>query len=191
MEQKNIAAQIVEAIKNEDCEAIFNLFKENPEQAKTFTPFGGQTWLGYAAQIGRLDSLKALVEVGIDINLGDKRENRQPICSAAANDHLDVVEYLLRSGAELDVSTSVNNALFSAIVGRSPSIVKLLLEAGICSEVRYNSETMRNMDAVAFALMRGEKEIAQTIALWNVNKDEEAANVLLEEADRIAEENAR
>lgn len=191
MEQKSVEMQIVEAIKNEECRAILALFKEWPEKKNIFTPFGGQTWLGYTAQLGKLESLKTLIAAGIDVNLGDKRDNRGPVCSAAANNHCNVVEYLLINGAELDVTTSLTNALFSSIVGRSPKITKLLLEAGINSRIRYNSKTMKNMDAVAFAVMRGEKECALLIAIWNANGDEAIAQKALKEADLIAKENAR
>ncbi|MEY8195429.1 MAG: ankyrin repeat domain-containing protein [Cycloclasticus sp.] len=190
MEQKNIALQIAEAIKTEDEAKILILFKDNPGQVEVFTPFGGQTWLGYASQIGKIVSLKTLVDVGISVNRGDKRDNRLPICSAAANDHIDIVVFLLKSQTVLDVSLSVRNALFSAIVGRSPRIVKLLLDAGIDSEICYNSESMTNMDAVAFALMRGELESARIIATWNSKGDENIANSALEKADVIAEQNS-
>lgn len=190
MTEKSITAQIVEAIKSEDRGTIYRLFDEDSSQVKSFTPFGGQTWLGYAAQIGKLEAVKALIEIGINVNAGDKRDNRRPICSASANDRYEVVEYLLGSGADFDVSASIRNALFAAIIGRSPRVVKLLLEAGIDSKVIYNSETMKNMDAVAYALMRGEKECAEIIALWNASGDGEVAKNSLKKSDQIAEENA-
>lgn len=191
MESKNAFMQIVEAIKAEDCGAIKRLFHENPDQVSTFTPIGGQTWLGYAAQLGKLEAVKTLASVGLDVNQGDKHDGDKPLGSAAANNHYDVAAYLLRAGSAMDVSSSVRNPLFAAIVGRSPEIVRLLLQSGIDSKVRYTSETMKEMDAVAFALMRGEAECARIIALWNSNGDEEAANAALAEADRIAEINAR
>ncbi|MCU7804202.1 MAG: ankyrin repeat domain-containing protein [Candidatus Thiodiazotropha sp. (ex Lucinoma borealis)] len=92
-----------------------------------------------------LETTIALVKLGLDVNAGDKRENVRPICSAASGGYYDVVQYLLNNGAELDVSVSVCNPLFSAIVDRSPDIVKLLLEAGIGSGVRYNSDTMNKL----------------------------------------------
>lgn len=190
MEKQSVFMQIVESIRSEDCGAIERLLHENPEQMVAFTPIGGQTWLGYAAQLGKLEAVKTLVKLGLDMNKGDKHDGDSPIGSAAANDHYDVVEYLLRAGAVMDVSLSVRNPLFAAIVGRSPQIVRLLLEAGVDSQVRYTSETMKDMDAVAFALMRGELECARTIALWNAKGDEERTNASMIEADRIAELNA-
>ncbi|MGH6614413.1 hypothetical protein [Sphingomonas sp.] len=49
--------------------------------------------------------------------------------------------------------------------------------------VAYNSPRMKQMDAVAFALERGEREIAQTIAQWDSPADAERR---LDEAGRIA-----
>ena len=191
METKHIVARIADAIDVGDCASIERLIAEHPDQRSFHTPFGSQTWLGYAAQVGMLDVVKALVALGFDVNAGDKRDDRRPICSAAANNHYDVAAYLLSAGAVMDVSLSVRNPLFAAIVGRSPEIVRLLLQSGIDSKVRYTSETMKDMDAAAFALMRGETECARIIALWNADGDEGMADAALAEADKIAEKNAR
>lgn len=191
MPKKNVVAQIADAIRAQDCEQIGFLFKANPDQVDYVTPFAAQSWLGFAAQIGNLNALKSLRELGLDIDLGDSRDGIRPICSAAASGHLKVVEYLLAEGAKLDTDRSVRNPLFSAIVGRSPEIVSLLLDAGIDCHVRYDSDTMTNMDAVAFALMQGERECANLIALCAANNDEEAAQTLLSEGMSTATQNAR
>lgn len=190
MSGKSIASQIVEAIKAEDIDLFKRLFEENPTQRDIHTPFGSQTWLGYAAQIGKLKSIKELESLGLDINLGDKREARKPICSAAANDHSEVVEYLLSRGADLDTDLAVRNPLFAAIVGNSIESIHLLLESGINVDVRYDSDTMHNMDALAFAVMRGCIEGARLIALSNV-QDTVQAEELLIEAREIAESNTQ
>lgn len=191
MAVKSLSAQISEAIRNEDLDLLDSIFQSNPDQTSAFTYMGGQTWLGYAAQIGRTRAVNKLIEIGADVNKGDKRDFRAPICSAAANGHYEVVECLLNNGAQFDVSESIRNALFSAIIGRSPRIVRLLLEAGIDSRIVYNSETMTDMDAVAFSLMRGEKECAEIIALWNSGGNREVAKAMLGKADFIADKNAR
>jgi hypothetical protein len=49
---------------------------------------------------------------------------------------------------------------------------------------------MKNMDAVSFALMRGEKECAQIIANKIAKGNEANVISLLNEADEIAELNA-
>ncbi|MCG7874406.1 MAG: ankyrin repeat domain-containing protein [Candidatus Thiodiazotropha lotti] len=164
---KSVTAQISESIRNENRHELLNLFRDNPEQIDSYTYFGSQTWLGYAAQIGKLESIKTLIEIGLNINTGDKRDGRKPVCSAAANSHYRVVEFLLKNGAILDTTLSIQNPLFASIIGRSPRIARLLLEAGIDYTVRYNSQTMKNMDAISFALMRGEDECAKLIASWH------------------------
>ena len=93
MSNRTIPKQIVDAIKAEDCNEIKRIFSENPDQITFFTPFGGSTWLGYAAQVGKLQSIKTLIECGIDINAGDKRENVKPICDAASGGHAVIVEF--------------------------------------------------------------------------------------------------
>lgn len=151
----------------------------------------GQTWLGYAAQKGRLTAIRALRDLGADINIGDKHEDAKPICSAASGGHPEAVRLLLEMGAQLDVDASVRNPLFSAIVGRSPESVQTLLEAGIDGRIRYTTPTMKDMDAVAFAILRGERQCAEVIARWNADCDEEAIVDALRQADDIAESNAR
>ncbi len=189
-ETKSLPVRIIDAIKNDDVDGLRALMNENPEQLTWNTFFAGQTWLGYAASNGKLGSMATLVELGADINQGDHRENVKPICAGACNNQEESVEFLLKQGALLDTETSVQNPLFSAVVGRSATIARLLLEAGIDYSVRYNSRTMKDMDAIAFALMRGEKECAHTIAYWAAGDDETKFHSLLQEADEIAEYNA-
>lgn len=189
-ETKSLPVRIIDAIKNDDVDGLRALMSENPEQLTWNTFFAGQTWLGYAASNGKLSSMAILVELGADINQGDHRENVKPICAAACNNQVEAVKLLLKQGALLDTETSVQNPLFSAVVGRSATIARLLLEAGIDYSVRYNSRTMKNMDAIAFALMRGEKQCAHTIAYWMAGDDETKVHSLLQEADEIAEYNA-
>lgn len=190
MSIESVPKQLADAIEAEDCKSILRLLRENPDQLAWHTPFGSQTWLGYAAQIGKVKAAECLIEAGVDINAGDKRENRKPICSAAANGHYEMVSFLLERGAEIDVSLSVRNPLFAAIVGRSVQITKLLLTAGIDSAVSYTSNTMRDMDAVAFALMRGETECARVIASWKAEGNGAQTEEMLSAAYRVAEENA-
>jgi ankyrin repeat protein len=61
--------------------------------------FGGMTALLYAAREGYLDTARAIVEGGADINLasGDKYT---PMVLAIANGHLDVAKYFLDKGAD-------------------------------------------------------------------------------------------
>ena len=103
---KSLPARIIDAIKDDDVDELRMLMSENPEQLTCNTFFAGQTWLGYAASNGKLSSMAVLVELGADINQGDHRENVKPICTAACNNQVQSVEFLLKRGALLDTETS-------------------------------------------------------------------------------------
>ena len=185
---QSLPAMISEALNAGDVSAIRQLFTAHPDQLSVLTFFGGQTWLGYAAQKGRLAVIETLAALGADINLPG-REDVRPIVIAARFGHADVIRWLLAKGAVLDTSASVRNPLFGAITGRSPEIVRMLLAAGIDASVRY-WDTWENMDALAFALMRGEAECAALIADRLSAGDATLRARLLAEADEIAERNA-
>ncbi|WP_406610637.1 ankyrin repeat domain-containing protein [Agarivorans sp. JK6] len=187
MTGKSTAAKIVDAIRNENVKQIRLLFEAEPNQIHYNTPFGGQTWLGYAAFIGKLESLKELEKLGIGINRDDNREGIKPIARAASDGHEKVVQYLLSRGADLDTHLSVCNPLFSAILGKSLPCIQLLLDAGVDSEVRYNSDTMQNMDALAFALMRGCTDGAELIARHIAKKRDLHIDELMSAAKKTAE----
>ena len=189
--QKSLSAQICDAINSEDCLSIKSLFLANPEQMTANTFFGGQTWLGYASQVGKLASVKQLIESGAEVNQGSDPEGVTPLCSSCFNGHYDIAEYLLECGARLDTSASVRNALFAAIVGKSLKITKLLLEAGIDTSLFYNSKTMRNMDACKFALLYGQRDIARAIAFWQSKNDSEIAEKIISVAENDLEANRR
>jgi ankyrin repeat protein len=185
---KSLPAMISDAVNASDLPAIRQLLTAHPDQLSVLTFFGGQTWLGYAAQKGQLAVMQALAAMGADINQPG-REGIRPIMVAANFGNADVVAWLLAQGAVLDTDASVRNPLFGAITGRSPESVRMLLAAGIDTSVRYQ-DTWDNMDALAFALMRGEAECAALIADHLAAGDAALRARLLAEADEIADRNA-
>lgn len=68
-------------------------------------------------------------------------------------------------------------------------LAELLLDHGIDYNVRYNTETMTNMDAIAFAWMWGRRDIARLIAERKAGGDETEVERLLLEANAVAELN--
>ena len=180
--------RISAAIRAKDLEFVKRFFAENPDYLDSYTPFAGGTWLHVAASDGDVPIVRHLISIGMDVNEGDMRDGRSPLVNAA-HENYDVAVYLLDQGAKMDVSASVRNPLFAAIAGRSPDIAKLLLDRGIDSTARYNSATMKEMDAVAFAMMHGTRDIAHMIALKNAEGDELKAQTAMAEGLRIAHEN--
>lgn len=186
---ETLPAKIVRAI-NQSPAALPGIFADHPEQLHVQTFMAGQTWLGCACQKGLLDVIKTMVDLGADLNQGNNHTGARPLVSAGYFGHDDVAEYLLKQGSRVDTDSSEVNPLLAAIVGRSVACVRLLLDTGIDAIVRRHSKTMTSMDAVAFALMRGEQASAEMIADHLAIGDAARAAVLLGYADKVAELNA-
>ena len=62
---------------------------------------GGFTPLLYVAREGDVESAKALIEGGADINL-DSRDRETPLVLALENEHFDLAAYLISAGADVD-----------------------------------------------------------------------------------------
>ncbi|HEX4595627.1 MAG TPA: ankyrin repeat domain-containing protein [Bryobacteraceae bacterium] len=76
---------------------------------------GGMTALLYAAREGHMDSVRALVEAGADVNQanGDKLS---PMVTAIMNGHLDLAKYLLDHGADPNLAgVSGLTALYATV----------------------------------------------------------------------------
>ena len=76
---------------------------------------GGMTALLYAAREGHMDSVRALLEAGADVNQvnGDKLS---PLVTAIMNGHLDLAKYLLDHGADPNLAgVSGLTALYAAV----------------------------------------------------------------------------
>jgi ankyrin repeat protein len=166
---------------------MLELFEQFPQMIGLDVP-GFSSWLHYACARGTLPVVKALVSKGFDPDARDG-EGVPPLTYAAYYGQEDIARFLLDLGAPFDVSASVRNPLFASIIAGSPATARLLLDRGIDTRTRYDSASMKNMDAVAFAVMREEPEIARMIALANSAGDEAAAERSLAEAREVAEKN--
>lgn len=153
-----ITKAIFRASRDGDAHKVLSLIGASPSSLHAQTPFG--TPLHMAASRGDLTLVKALLEMGADINSRGGTFDGAPINVAASEGQVSVVEYLVECGAELDVSDPVRNPLFGAIYSGNLHIVKLLVSAGIDPRVRYSGEYMTSMGAVEFALERGQVVIA-------------------------------
>lgn len=181
-----LAKEIRTAIKQNNVEKVVELIGSDMELMNIITPFG--TWLHVAAKHGKLEIVKRLIDLGADINRRGGVFGGRAMNEAASKGHLDIVKCLLSSGAEMDVSEPEWNPLFAAILGGHIDIVNLLIENGIDIHVKYTGESMKNMDALAFAHERGQKEIA--ILLNSAKKEaynDTAQNETTEMLDYIRE----
>ncbi|WP_459500879.1 suppressor of fused domain protein [Bacillus sp. C1] len=162
MENIQLAKEIRTAIKQNNVEGVVELIGSDMELLNiSMRPFG--TFLHVAATHGKLEIVKRLIELGADINKRGGVYGGGALNQAASKGQFEIVRYLLTSGAEMDVSEPERNPLFGAIQGGYIDIVKLLIENGIDSRVKYTGEYMKNMDALAFAHEQGQIEIANLL----------------------------
>jgi ankyrin repeat protein len=153
--------RIRDAIKSGDDSGAIALLTDSPDQLVAVTVFG--TWMHVAATHDRLRVIEHLVGARADMNARGGILGGTPLNEAVSAGHLAVVEYLLSVGAEMETRAPEVNPLFSAIHCGRADIVLLLLNHGIDPSIRYTGESMRRMDALAFARERGQSEIARLL----------------------------
>lgn len=125
------------------------------------TPFG--TWLHVAADFGRLQLVRQLVEMGADLHLEGGSEQGNPLYMAANGGHLEVLNYLLDHGARPDVNRPESNPLFAAIDQGHYEVAKRLIAAGIDVSVEYKGTSGVAKNALSYARDWGRSDIATLI----------------------------
>ena len=182
MVEKIVVPAIYNAIEAGDTVQLKLTINEFPDYIDYITPFAGGTWLHYAARQGNIKVVNCLLDLGFDPNKVDSLDGGLPIVRASHGAHVDVVLRLLRAGSCLEVSgaDSASNPLFAAIQGGSIEIVKTFLDAGIDTSRTYGEKD--NIDALAFAILYGQTEIAQVLALHKANNNPSDAETLILQA---------
>ncbi|ADO57894.1 ankyrin repeat domain-containing protein [Paenibacillus polymyxa] len=159
MDKVQSAKDIRGAIKSGQLDRLRDLLEKEPEMLTWMTPFG--TWLHVAAAYGHLEIIKYLISAGIDTNAQGGTFSTNALERAATKGHLNIAEYLINQNVEIDTSEPDRNPLFAAIYGGHFEIVKLLVENNIDVSIKYSGYNMKDMDAYAFAIERGQTEIAE------------------------------
>lgn len=92
----------------------------------------------YSATVdGNLEEVKALVELGVDVNPRAMRIS--PLLYALNRENLDIVEYLVEGGADLDYKSAMlrgKTALMTAVRQGNEELAQLFLEKGANPNVR-------------------------------------------------------
>ena len=154
---------ITDAIRRGARDELIGLFERFPEMWDLDVPAFG-TWLHFASAHGTLPIVQYLVQHGFDPDLRDEN-GCNPAALAAVSGKADILDCLLSSGSQIDVSDSVRNPLFGAILSGSSASVERLLEAGIDRAPSYQfGSAPERLDAVAFAVLHGQGALARMIA---------------------------
>jgi len=159
-ELKIIAKNIHSAIRGGNNELAIKLLKDHRHLGilNFKTPFG--TWLHDAALHNRKNIIIYLISAGIDIDEQGGPFGGNALSEAVNKQNVEIIEYLLSLNIEIITSDSIKNPLFTAIYRGNIDIVKILINHGVNYKVAYTGDYAQNLDAEAFALERGEKEIA-------------------------------
>lgn len=135
--------QLIEAVKNKNLSKIKKLIKRgvSPNTKDEL----GIPILQLVAQNGDYSTLECLVNIGADVNILN-RVGQTPLTWAARFNHLDIVYYLLKKGANPNLASTTYNltSLIGAAVGGNTLIGELLLKNG----AHINSKDVIN-DAAA------------------------------------------
>ena len=197
--------KIDDAIEENSILKLQHIFAKNPDYISKKLSIGSEPWTYLAAKEGKVEILKYLFSLGIDINETGQTEGRTALNAACSRGQIKVVQYLLQHGATFDTQNAISNPLLDCVPGfvtdQHPvygsdtppedylKIAELLLDHGIDYSVRYNTETMKNMDAMAFACMWGRQDIARLIAERKASGVAEEVERLLAEAEQVAGDN--
>lgn len=177
-------------VRGDDAE-VARLVQANPRLAEITRYEVGGTLLHSYCGAGNLQMVELLLNAGVDVNKAAAIDGETALVSAAQSGSLPVTKALLAAGAKFDVSAPERNALFGSVIGSSAEVSKALIDSGIDTRIRYNGRNMKNMDALAFAMMRGATDCARVIALHIANNNEAEARRLMDEALEVAKLNVR
>lgn len=165
MSDEDLIMPIHRAIRQGNLPEVIRLIADKKSLLQMWTPFG--TWLQDAASKGQIEIVKWLISQSLDVNAFNESNECPPVTKASARGHVEIVRFLIESGAVLDTSDSVRNPLFAAIVGgisdAHTAVAKLLIESGIDTSVKYEFKNWGDVDALAYAKEWGRSEIVRLL----------------------------
>jgi ankyrin repeat protein len=109
----------------------------------------GLTALMWAARVGAVDAMRALLDAGADPNARDHRNGWTPLIHAIHKQHVDAVRVLLEHGADPNERTDLFTPLMMAAADPDASVVTLLLSYGADPHVRGNGGATALSQAVS------------------------------------------
>lgn len=101
----------------------------------------------FVADVGIMQSVKYLIEIGADVNYVFPNNGRTPLLSATASGNQNIIKYLLVNDADINArDVMATNALILASMDGNIELVKLLVDNGIDINAKmdggYNARDM-------------------------------------------------
>ncbi len=141
----------------------FPLFLDKP-----LKPFGPP--LCRAAESGKLEIVKYLVEAGADVHLRGGFSETNAVEHAASRGHVAVLKYLLSIGGTMDTDTGQQNPLLSAIYNGHDECAKILIDHGIDFNTTYIRPDGSEFNALSHSLDYGREEITRYLKTKGVQE---------------------
>jgi hypothetical protein len=96
-------------------------------------PVPGDPPLVYAAHLGHLGRINALLDAGVEVNLAHSKTGSTALMAAAIGGHVEIVQRLLnKPGIERDkLAANGDSALTIPLRNKQPGVVDCLLDAGV------------------------------------------------------------
>jgi hypothetical protein len=168
-------------VNRDDSPALAAFINEDKSRLARETSSG--PCLQYAAQQGKLNAVKCLVELGADVNRRGGIIERTALEEAIYEGHTDVVEFLLAHGSSFDLSVPNHNPYFIALHGNHIEVIKFLLNRGVDTHIVYRGTSGKLKNAISFARDLAKHEIENVLVAAGCRMPVEGLDVAVNEAE--------
>jgi hypothetical protein len=116
----------------------------------------------------KVDDVSLFLSAGFAPDLKDKK-GIPLLCISSRNGHVDTVEFLLRSGAQVDIIAEDRGttALIDSAMGRHKDVIKTLIEAG----ANVNFKNSDGQTALIIVVGAGDEEIVEMLVKAGADPD--------------------
>ena len=156
LRETGMELDVFEAAATGQTARLLNLISKNPALATGHSP-DGFTPLGFAVFFGQLETVKALLDANVDVNVPSRESMKvTPLASAAAAKQTEIARLLIAHGANVNARAAGGHIpLHEASATGNVELVKLLIEKG----ADVNAKTDDGMTPRDFAIKYEKPEV--------------------------------